>query len=45
MEATVQCCISAYMGPNHEEPDMGRWLQQALRDLETIARGGKIASE
>lgn len=45
MEATVQCYRSAYMGPDYEEPDIDRWLPRALRDLETIARGGNSISE
>ena len=45
MEATVQCYMSAYMGPDYEESDIGRWLPRALRDLETIARGGNSISE
>lgn len=45
MEATVQCYMSAYMGPDYEDPDIGRWLPRALRDLETIARRGNSISE
>lgn len=45
MEATVQCYMSAYMSPNHEDPDIDRWLPRALRDLETIARRGNSISE